>query len=95
MRSGHVTVAIPRKKAREHASVAVLSPRQNCRDASSNRPFANDKFPFSGNQRLVSDLYTRHIRDCIERSGGTVEWDSNVACPGLCRLKIGTALRKE
>jgi hypothetical protein len=49
MCSGHVTVTIAGKEAGEDSGLAVLPTWQYCGDASTNRPFANDKFALSRN----------------------------------------------
>jgi hypothetical protein len=95
MRSGHVTVAVSRKETREDTGFVAFAARQNRRDAGSNRTFANDKSALSGNQCLVPNLHTRHVGDCIQRSGRTVEWDSDIARPWLYGLMSWAALRKE
>src|ERR1700734_3782494 len=95
MCSGHVTVTIAGKETSEDAGLAVLPAWQYCSDARSNRPFANDEFAISRNQRLVPNFHARDIGDRIERSGRTIEWNSDISRPRLSGMTYGGALCKQ
>jgi hypothetical protein len=78
--AGHFAITVQAEHTGVDGIVKRLVPsRDNRCHAGSDRTFANLKLAFSLNQGGVADLDANHVRDGVELTGRSFEWNSQIS----------------